>query len=155
MVKRKVDEVPPDMDHKTGPSVTTTTGNFIAKKIGGVMKDVWSWPNGWPTGTWYIGGTTTNPVSDTNPLITSAQQFTGSAGSISPSGSGTSYQIWYQSTRVGHVYVNTTGSTAQWWMYQTTYTTSGPYLPTPTDTAPLELILGTAVSGTGWKGTNI
>ncbi|MCA9526318.1 MAG: hypothetical protein KC549_08475 [Myxococcales bacterium] len=148
-----VEEVPPDMDFKTGPTISSPTGNFTVRKEAGVWYDKWTWASGWPTGSWDMGGTTTSPVSGTT-LKTRAQEFLGSATSISPSGSGTSYQIWYQSTRVGHVYVDASAKTAQWYMYQTTYTTTGPLLPTPTDTAPLSFVPGTAVSGTGWVGTD-
>ncbi len=143
-------EITPDFDFKVGPNLTTINGNFKATSAG---SDLWTWASGWPTGTFLIFGTTTSPVSGTT-TTTNAQKFNGSAISISPAGTGTSYQVWYRGVRIGHLFISTTGGTAQWWMYQTSYSTSGPYFPTPTDTYPLEFKQGTAVSGTGWKGAN-
>lgn len=148
MIHLTIFEIDPDVDMKTGPSLTNITGNFRATSSG---SDLWTWASGWPSGTWYMYGATTSPVSGTT-TTTNAQKFNGSATSIAPTGSGTSYQIWYKGVRIGHVFVSATAGTSQWWMYQTSYTTSGPYYPTPTDSDPLKFVLGTAVTGTGWKG---
>lgn len=127
--------------------------------------DVWFWnPTGSTPTQWYMGSTVSTPPGTSNTFMTPAQQFSGTATSVSPTKSTgqSGYAIYYYpngltggATIVGYVAISAAQGTAQWWMFTSSYT-APPYLPTPTNAKPLWFKLMTPPSGhTGWKGTNV
>ncbi|MEZ4466818.1 MAG: hypothetical protein R3F43_20820 [bacterium] len=155
-------ELPPEYNGRgiaQTSSFSSITGTFWVTTVSGQGTfDVWSWdPNGTAPGSFYMGSEVTLPRSSVD-FETNAQQFTGSHTSITPSNpsGNVGYKIEYQGMTIGYVTISPTSGTAQWWMYYTSYTMSGPYLPNPTNSKPLYFKQQSPTPpGQGWKGTDI
>ena len=155
-------ELPPDYNGRgisQTSSFASVTGTFWVTAVTGQGTfDIWQWdPTGTAPGSFYMGSEVTLGQGS-NTFSTPAQYFSGNATSITPTNPSGSvgYKIEYQGTLVGYVSVNASAGTAQWWMYHTSYTPSGPYLPNPTNSKPLFFKQHSPTgTGSGWKGVNV